>query len=262
MATGGVTPIGSDLQILTPRGPVAREWFSNLTKATNEDLLALASEWFPWWERMPTARDWLRMGKTLMWVDVPWHVPAGDNERVVMQAALESCKRAKLVDRTLDIPTQELSELEALLAPKTPQSRRPGVSGIGYRRRQCLWPLGYGWTIELPGYWYEFQDGENGGLTFDDQNIWVSSYTVERQGPEDGAKLAPLELSELKKDEPLVFEDEDDERRYRLTMPMQSEGEFVYFLEVTKVDGLLTLTFAGNDKEWEKQIQGIARSVR
>lgn len=255
-----IVPIGSAGKILTPRGPIELKVLKQIEVASNPVLLDLAAGWFPWWDRSPSALDWVRTAKTLMWVDVPWHVPAGENETHLVSAAVKCCKLAKSADPAVDLPANEVRELEFFLTNGSPNSTRPSPEGIGYRRGQCTRYVGSGWSCEVPGYWYEFQDDDNWGLTFGGQEMWVSSYTVERNTDVD----KPLELSELKDDETTILKFSIGNLLYRLSKRndlLKYEG-FVYSLQVTRLDGFLIITFAGNDAEWEASIPQIARSVK
>lgn len=103
---------GSAGTVLTPHGPIELKELKQIEAASNLLLLDLAAGWFPWWDRSPSALDLVRTAKTLMWVDVPWHVPAGENEIHLMSAAVKCCKLAKDADPAVDVPAREVRELE------------------------------------------------------------------------------------------------------------------------------------------------------
>lgn len=68
----------------------------------------------------------------------------------------------------------------------------------------------------------------------------------------------------MKDDETTVLEFNVGNLLYRLSKhkaPLEDDG-FVYTLQVTRLDGFLIITFAGNDPEWEASIPQIARSVK
>lgn len=261
LAVHSILPTPTEGNVLTPRGPMTTTILSAIGKSERDEQLEYASTWFPWWNRSPTAVDLVRTAKSLMWVDVPWHVPATGSERHLMLAALQSCEKAKSLDVSADLPTREIAELKDLLAAYTPDSTRPSAEGIGYRRQICTHWLGADWSVELPGYWYTFEDGENGGLTFDGQEIWVSSYSVDKQ---PGYEHEPISLSQLKEDETEVLAMEDGFLRLRLTRqkPDEPNSRFTYLLLATRPDGLIFMTFSGDDPEWETDIPRLAKSLK
>ena len=261
LAAQSILPTPSEGDVLTPRGPMSTAMLSSIGMSEKEEQLEYASAWFPWWNRFPTAVDLVRTAKSLMWVDVPWHVPATGSERHLMLAALQSCEKANSLDVAADLPTREIAELTALLAAYTPDSTRPSAEGIGYRRQICTHWLGAGWSVELPGYWYTFEDGENSGLTFAGQEIWVSSYSVDKQ---PGYEDEPISLSQLKEDETKVLELEDGFLRLRLTRqkPDEPNSRFTYQLLATRPDGLIFMTFSGDDPDWETDLPRLAKSLK
>ncbi|MFT3987124.1 hypothetical protein [Aestuariivirga sp.] len=263
LSLDGIYPNSSDDFVLTPRGPVAREQFEKIASAGDKTLLEFASNWFPWWDRTPSAEDWIRTARTLLWVDVPWHVPAGDNERRVMEAAVECCNRAHKASTSTDFPATEIREITALLAEGAAWETVPSPKGIGYRRALCNRHLGYGWSIALPGYWYEMQDGDSSGFTFAGQEVWYSSFTVKKK-PEFAGSDAPLDLPAMKENEVVQFEFTRDKLNIRLEkLRDQPQGQqFGYRLVASRSDGLLVVTFSGYLADWEKTIPEISRSVR
>lgn len=263
MPVGGISPAVTNGQICTPKGILSLNDFHQIAAAKDGLLMELAAAWFPWWNRTPSASDFVRTAKSLMWVNVPWHPPADNFERGVMSAALQCSDRAKKIDPATDIPTTEMEELRLMLRQSPEIAGKPRDDGIGYRRRTCNWDIGGNWTMRLPGYWYEVQDGDNWGITFSGQFIWVSSFTVERN-PVEVIADQPLKLSAGNENSVTVFESSDEEYRHRLSKAMakDEEGRFTYLLEAARSDGFIIVTFSGDDPNWEKEIGTIARSVR
>ena len=128
----------------------------------------------------------------------------------------------------------------------------------------CRWPLGNDWSIVLPGYWYTFHDDDGWGMTFNGQNVWVSTFSVKHKDGSSPQSEEPLEHTAPRPEERTLFELKTTERNHRLTVLATPDVncEFTYFLQVTRHDGMVAITFAGYDPEWEKEIPAIARSVR
>ena len=254
-----VAPATSESEVQTPNGPLPTESFIAIADADDAKLGEFAAEWFPWWARRLTAQGWLRTGLQHMWYPIPWHVPADAYERHSMLAARECLQRAEALDSSIALPTAELLELEMFLKPETPDTTAPLPHGIGYRRSLCERWLGGGWSVDLPGYWYEYSDGERAGFRFRDVYVIFSIYKAEQQESSEA-----LELTHLEDEIATVIEEVEPKFRKRLTKHQWApEGaEFGYALQASTPFRIALITFEGTDKDIEATIPEIARSLR
>lgn len=260
MPIGGILPLPTPNSVQTPRGLLERSQIEAIAKASDTDLLQFAERWFPWWNRTPSAVDWSLMGKTLLWLEVPWHKPMKAPETHAMEAAIHCFQKAKLADPAADLPAREIRELDLLLSGNVADDYIPASTGAGYRRRLCSWTIGPGWSIELPGYWYEFEEGESSGIRFGSKFVWISTYAVDRVESGDGSARGPIDLTKISDDSVLLFEELGEKRNIRLSQ-VEHEGQAIFVFECMKSDGFAVVSFEGFGTGGRKEVEPIARSV-
>lgn len=234
---------------VSPAGPWTQAWLASLEGATGEEVAGRCEEFFPWWHRPLDARFWQRLGLTLLWSAVQWHVPATQEEAELAQFALDCFGRARELDEQVVLPRQELGELEALLDRERAGMGQPPPrpDGIGFRRRLMSHRATGQWTIRLPGYYYESEeeeeeeeDAEEAVFWFGDRTVRVSSITVRRKDgspppprellPErspddvDGARVMDVEEGHLKGWASIRQAEEEGERFWMLQGHMACEG--------------------------------------
>jgi hypothetical protein len=184
--------------VITPCGPLSKEWCESVKNSSAESLLENCREYYVWWGQELDAAFWRNTGTSLMWCDIPWHVPANEDERRISQLALDCMDRARSLDQTAEVPQAEIDELRSLLAePHNAEPRAPHTKGIGYRRREMTHQLTGDWSIRLPGYYYDAT--EDGGVEmvswFGDRTVRFSSFTIQRK---DGRPAPPRNLLGVK----------------------------------------------------------------
>jgi hypothetical protein len=166
------------------------DWFDAFANGDEAQRLDLSRAFFPWWSEGRNAEFWERLGRVLLWVGVPWHVPESEAEILASKLPLECFERARKLSPGVRAPETELSELRCLLGDNAPQ-RPPHPEGIGFRRRMMLRPLVANWTIELPGYWYDEmqEDGKAQAYWFGDRTVRGSalSYNPKDDKPRTAA---------------------------------------------------------------------------
>jgi hypothetical protein len=176
-----------------------REWFQSVAEASEDELLALGSQFFPWWDEGLEGAFWARLGTVLCWLEVPWHVPT-DGERGLYQTVHECFARAADLGASAGVPQEEWAELERLLEassgandPQPGGRPAPSADRIGFHRRAMRSRLPGGWSLSLPGYFYS--DVENGGevqaFRFRERNVRASTFTV------NGKDDAPVPAQDL-----------------------------------------------------------------
>jgi hypothetical protein len=171
-----------------------RSWFEEMISADAGRRREMAQAFFPWWGQQQDALFWDRLGRVLAWVEVPWHVPANDRERAVCQSTLDCFARAKELDSAIPSPDQEFGELRGFLSEDAQRSP-PRPDGIGFRRQVSARVLTGGWTVRVPGYYYDEleNDGETQVYWFKGRTVRGSSITVTGK---DGRRVPATKLVE------------------------------------------------------------------
>jgi hypothetical protein len=176
----GYGDIDLDAAVFTPIGPFDKLFFSNAIR--DEERLEKASkQFFPWWNKEIDARFWRAAGLTIMWIEVPWHPPVNDIELKAVTLALSCMDKAKKLDDQVGLPEGEIAELKSFVDAKPEKASPPQQQGIGYRRYVMSRQLPGGWTIKVPGYFFD-QDEDEGRTTvywFGDYEVRGSSITIE-----------------------------------------------------------------------------------
>jgi hypothetical protein len=202
-----------DTFVVTPLGPLSRECCDTMQAGKPDDLVRICRQYFVWWDKEPNAAFWRNTGISLMWCDVPWHIPYAAGERSVSQLALDCLNRAKELDGTLSLPAAEIEELRSLLEDSDEATPKPpATEGIGYRRHEMLHQLTGGWSFCLPGYYY-YETGDDGAeqvYWFGNRTIRFTSFTAtekegtnsslkDRLGPPDSEESSSPEVIDLDK---------------------------------------------------------------
>jgi hypothetical protein len=202
-----------DTFVVTPLGPLSMEYCGMMHKGEVNDLVKICRQYLIWWDKEPNAVFWRNTGISLMWCDIPWHIPYSEVDRNVSQLALDCMKRAKELDGMIDLPDTEIKELRSLLEGSIDSGPKPpAIEGIGYRRHQMQYHLTGGWSLCFPGYYYHETDDDGAQLVywFDNRTIRFTSFSVtqkegvnyslrDRLGPPDGEESSCLETIEIDK---------------------------------------------------------------
>ncbi len=240
----------------SPMGEWSDEWLRAVVRADEEEALALAMEFFPWWEREVGIRELTNFGKVLCWTEVRWVVPQNEAEERPVRVAIECFERATRRGAS-GVPVGELGELRELVNGAE-EEKKPEPEGIGYRRGDYEYPLPGGWTLTLPGYFHE-QNEEDGVFVF-----WFGDRTVRTSGMKLNPP-APAEdllrsvgkgdmtgLGGLQANLAGAFESRRD-----------NADECFLTHVVLAVEGrIFTMTFAYDDQSDEEWALQVARSVR
>jgi hypothetical protein len=168
----------------TPLGPRDRAWWEAARRG--EELETLCREFYPWWDREQDAAYWRKVGLGVMWVDVPWHPPDDEDEDNTCRLALEAMERAATLDPSMPLPVDDIAELAAMLdgEDEDDAERPPRPGGVGYRRGLTRRVAPGGWSLLVPGYYYEDWHEDEGVLVFGfaDRAVHISTYTVRPDG--------------------------------------------------------------------------------
>jgi hypothetical protein len=174
---GGAMPELPGVFSVTPSGPRSREWWEGAERG--EELLAKGEEFYQWWGREIDATWHAKLGLAFMWSDVRWHPPANDYEEGFFRLVLDTFNAAQELDPSLALPEAELHELAEMLKSSPEEASIPG-KGIGYFRGPVTFRLPGGWSIKLPGYFYEDDEDDGGTALYwhRDKTVRLTSYTV------------------------------------------------------------------------------------
>lgn len=253
-------PVGSPLvpgaEIISPMGEWNRSWFKALLDASAAEQIRAARAFFPWWDEGPGAGAIRNLGLIVAWNDVMWRPPHTQLEAQAHALALKCFRRARQLDRDIELPTREMTELEAL--QELDQSgMTPAPDGIGFRRRALRHPLPGGWSVEMPGYFS--RDDEEGGTIHwfhGDRSVHQTSYRKDT-GPVEFLPAKPNAIRDWTRTEERVraraqvFRDEDEEGTF-----------FRVAAETISGRALCALTIVCDREEDLAWAEAIFRSVR
>jgi hypothetical protein len=150
---------GFEGAIATCLGPRDDAW---LERAVRDPKVAI--EVTPWWLDTTDSRYLLNRALCLMWTEVRWRPPAGDEEKAVVDEILRLLGRAYPLEPGLPYPWREWQELIQMRSPlddpmidmvvaraaENTNDRPP----IGYRREPVT-VIHEGWALEIPGSFAE-----------------------------------------------------------------------------------------------------------
>jgi len=163
----------------SPLGFWTSEWFQEILQA-DDAAQSLAATFFPWWDKGMTATTWRNFGLTMAWCELPWHPPCNTAERQAFQRTLDSFSRARELQPDIQLPEQEIAEIQELLRWTGIVTTPPVPTGIGFRRGLMCTMLPGEWTIDIPGFFLTQYDEANGTTVFyfDDKTIRINTYMV------------------------------------------------------------------------------------
>jgi len=189
-----------DGALATPLGPRDDAW---LEQASGDARVAIDLR--PWWADATDARYLLNRALCLMWTEVRWRAPAGDEERAVIDEALRSLRKAFPLDPSLPYPWREWHELLSLRDVDDPMQRQvadraartPADRGLVGYRRDPVRVTHAGWALEVPGSFAERRSDEEWWGGEGGRTITVAG--IETGGP-GGAMLPDVFLSRVAND--------------------------------------------------------------
>lgn len=155
-----------------------------------------------WWTYGLDAKALANMAISKMWRDVYWHPPVTEEERRDLAAIQALAARARQFDPLVDLPDRALKDIDVLLSGEELCDIERGE--IGFRRRPMRQFLTGGWSICLPGYFYQRVDPDCSQVS-----IWYGDRTVHVTTLDfDPADLEP-QWPRVGETETLRFETED-----------------------------------------------------
>jgi hypothetical protein len=244
-----------------------RDWFKDLVGISDPVLLAAtAREFFPWWQRELDASFYKNHGLVLMWCQVAWRRPAGDEaddeQCRVVELAIASFQKARELDPAIELPP-EVDALPALLEPLSDEEPElpPEGGGIGYCKGLLSRGLPGEWRISIPGYFRSAWNPNMGQMAFyfGTRSVQVSTFSHPHAAPHcyshfrdvDGttraAERLEFEKGHLKGVASLShLKDHDDDPGY-----WNLVGRVVGPYHMSRIN----ITFADDaEKEWADQI--------
>ncbi len=162
------TPSGvrysADGALLTYLGPRDDAWVEAAIRSPRT-----AIDVWPWFADVTDGRYLLNRALCLMWTEVRWRAPVGQDEIAVQDEVLHLLRRAYPLDPSLPYPWPEWRELLQLRGEADPMTDRVGEQAraaagterppVGYRRRPVT-ITHEGWALEVPGSWSERRTAE------------------------------------------------------------------------------------------------------
>lgn len=228
-----------------------RQWFESVSEASEGELYERSAEFFPWWSRDRDARFWLNCGLVKAWVDLSWRPPQDDHELAGCRRTLECLELAQRLDPGLPLPDREIDDLNLLVGEADRPDFRPAEEGVGFHRRPMRRPLTGGWTIVVPGFYYDEMEDDHTTVVYWYANRTVrgSSLSFEPGPSPDAAAPEPdeahreLEFAEahLTGVADIEWFEEEDESYWRLQGEVRAPGRIC----------ILSICFEdAADREW------------
>jgi len=245
---------------ISPMGVWEREWFECVIRADADEIGDIAQTFFPAWRRSEDALYWRNFGLTMCWMELPWHVPATKHEKAMYQLTVDAFARARELDPTSDLPHAEIAEIESLLEDND-CNRAPRPTGLGFQRGTMRRQLTGGWSVELPGYYYQgneedcttilfwFGDrvmrGSSASYSGDDETLTNLAEVLVRETMakyEGGGRTAVIEGDDRFG---WIYEaeaqDDDTEAPYWNAQALIGSGNNI---------GLLTVSYSDRERDW------------
>ena len=260
-------PIGfpqpaSEFFAMSPMGFWDREIFEDVASGTAHSLASVCEAFFPWWNAEHDGVFWRNAGLCLVWTDIPWHPPANDEERALYTRALKCFQKAYEIDRSVQLPKNEMAEMAMFVQMDVDQPAPvPNSDGAGFLRGKLRRKLTGSWSAELPGYFYAGEEKEGRTALFWHNGMMMRA-TAYGSLEELSASDADLAFNGEEEDE-LTFvsalEKEHMMGRAYLIKKEDEDGDY-WLLEgrIASPDGLcvLSLTFPPDDSylDWARQV--------
>ncbi len=219
---------------LSPMGYWSKEWFGRVAASDPEELLAYGEEFFPWWRLDRDALFWRNCGLVKTWMDQPWHPPANEGEAEDCAVTLECFERARTLDRGLPLPEREIDEIRSFLEPTDVPPIPPSPQGVGFRRRLVKRFPYQGWSVTLPGYFYEAEEDEGSTVVFwfGQKTIRMSTMVVRSKdsSPVPAEELASFGKDEIPADAELHQVTETDRVGWAVITPERDENQQPFWM--------------------------------
>lgn len=144
----------SDAAIATVVGPRDDAWLETAIADPNTAVTVT-----PWWADATDPAYLLQRALAVMWTEVRWRSPGGDDERATMDEVHRLLSRAFPIEPSLDYPWAAWAEIVTLRGIDDAMARQvvaraarvpPAPTPIGYRRDPVT-IVHEGWALEIPG---------------------------------------------------------------------------------------------------------------
>jgi hypothetical protein len=237
----------------TPLGPRDTTWL----KKVSEDPLQ-GRDFFAWWQPELDAEYFLGRALCRMWTEVRWRKPVSDSERAILEYVTNSLETAFKLDPNLSYPWAEWGQVLDLLENTNSdlgfvQSRRQGISRIGYRRQNVGVTMPGYWVIKVPGSFSEFESDAEADFSAIDppRTIWFTSYTFNKNGD----KVFADTRREILNKSPAFLEEREDYIGRAEINEQNEEDDHYYVLTSSNVcrkgQALISVVFADPaDRAW------------
>jgi hypothetical protein len=179
------TPLPSGFEgALAPVGRFSIGWLRETAETSGAKLLARAAGFFPWWEPGVNEHARVGVGRTALW-RFPWHPPTGEEETALAEVAVACLGSAPSnLGPGGTLSRRDIEELVALMTTAADAARPPSATGFGFLRANVRRNPFPGCSIEVPGYFYEKDDEDDGAKIywFGDRVVRIVSWLVTRDG--------------------------------------------------------------------------------
>lgn len=149
-------------------------------EANEQQLMAEAATFFPWWHEEVNSDFWINLLKGLLWQHAQWRAPITEEEVLTVHLIDHVLGKITGLKSSLDDDLRQgVSEFKAAVATDRP----PLLEGIGYRRSLVWYRPFPGWQLSLPGYMSEIDDPDQRAAIYAHGSIVfrVSSISANRK---------------------------------------------------------------------------------
>ncbi|MDR1640438.1 MAG: hypothetical protein LBT59_12135 [Clostridiales bacterium] len=158
-----------------PLGPLDMDFFKRVTKGER-----LGEQFYIWWHRELDQRFYLSCALYQIWCNVNWLHPETDEEREILSSTLSCLAKAYELDRSLNYPAAEWSEIADLANRKSLKLKiakwfgEVGPGTLGYRRNLIIYRFS-DWVFAHKGKMHFRMIKDDG---YDVSFFWDEDYTI------------------------------------------------------------------------------------
>ncbi|MEJ1242286.1 hypothetical protein WBG78_29325 [Chryseolinea sp. T2] len=151
-----------------------REWFEQIANLEIHELKWAGQEFFIWWNKQDDQHFYKATGTALLNVECPWHYPADDSERKVLNNIDRCFQQAEQLSPKIDLPREDWYTVKNYLNGN--DTHIPETE-FGYRKHIMTFDLAGNWMIDLPGNLYRSIEDDSEVYYDHDRTVRSRCYT-------------------------------------------------------------------------------------
>lgn len=144
----GYPRMRKDYFAMSSKGIWTREMFERIARSEVHELDWAGEDYFIWWNRKDDAQFYKSTGIALLNVECPWHHPANDKEKKILDDINSCFQLASQLDNQIDFPYLDWAVVKNFIHQE--DTDIPD-SEVGFRKHMMTFDLPGQWLIDLPG---------------------------------------------------------------------------------------------------------------